>query len=269
MTDMIEKITSQDDVRAGSTESGLLDRRGMLTVAAAAAAGLIGSMAVPGIAAAATGSAVTAGTLSDASNADPGLWGRNNNTSPAGGVGVLGVAASGDGVEGHSVIDNKSGVWGHNDAPSGMGVTGDGGFAGVWGRSATGDGVRGQSSTATKSGVYGLTGSDTGYGVFGAALGAGAGVAALAGPTGTALHVEGKASFTRSGVAAVAKNKTYVTITVPSGVATTAKFLVTLQGNAGATVGVAYAKRTAATTFRVYFTKKTTKASHVGWMVLD
>jgi hypothetical protein len=83
-----------------------------------------------------------------------------------------------------------------------------------------------------------------------------------------ALKVNGIVTLNRSGVVAVPKGKSYVTITVPSGLSSSSSFLATLQGNAGSGVAVAYAAKTAATTFRAYFTKKTTKATKVGWVVL-
>jgi hypothetical protein len=169
-----------------------------------------------------------------------------------------------------------SGVYGVAD--DGTGVTGDGPWAGVRGRSVLGDGVVGEcSSTGLKSGVYGVN-TGQGYGVFGRGktgvageTETGIGVLAQASNYyGTALEVQGAASFSRSGVAAVPKKKSYITITVLSLLQTaTCKFLVTMQGSPGAGVFVQYAVKTSATTFRVYFNKKTTKTSKIAWMVVD
>jgi len=46
-------------------------------------------------------------------------------------------------------------------------------------------------------------------------------------------------------------------------------YLVTMQGNPGTGVFVAYAKYFSATEFRVYFNKACTKSATFAWMVLD
>ena len=61
----------------------------------------------------------------------------------------------------------------------------------------------------------------------------------------------------------------YKTVTVPGGVTATSKFLVTMQGNPGSGVFVAYAKYRSNSEFRVYFNKACTIAASFAWMVLD
>jgi hypothetical protein len=221
-----EEIQEPDDTQ-------LMDRRRMLTAFAATAAGVVGAMALPTVAAAATGDAVHSGSVSDASLSDPGLWGRNWNLS--GGVGVLAESHSGDAIVGYSEGVNKSGIWAKNVATGGAGVTGDGAVAGVVGR----------------------TPAAAGYGVL------------AIGGAGGALKVDGKATFTRSGVASFPKKKTYITIAVPGGLSGTPKFLVTMQGSPGDGVFIAYASKNSTTTIKVRLNKKSTKSTTVAWMVLD
>ena len=87
--------------------------------------------------------------------------------------------------------------------------------------------------------------------------------------SGTALKVEGRASFTRSGKATVSKKHSTRTVTVASGIDPTSMILVTLQGSGGSGVWLKYAKRMSATTFKVYLNKKTTKAVAFAWMIVD
>jgi hypothetical protein len=216
----------------------LMDRRGMLTAAAAAAAGVIGTMVMPRAAIAATGDAVTAGNVATGTTTAPGLWG----SSPDG-VGVIGESAGYDGVQGHSTGVGYSGVWGRSTASGGAGVTGDGPGYGVHGRSTAGLAVRGASTSGT-----GVSAEST---------------------DGTALSVVGKATFSRSGKVSVARKKSSIVVSVPSGVSTTAMILVTLQGDPGSGVYVKFAKRWSATSIKIYFNKKSTRASSIVWMILD
>ncbi len=80
---------------------------------------------------------------------------------------------------------------------------------------------------------------------------------------------EAKTIFKRSGRKRVSKGKSSVTVTVPGGISTSANVLCTLQASAGTGVYIRYAKRTSATTFKIYLNKKaTTSTAHVGWMVM-
>jgi hypothetical protein len=87
--------------------------------------------------------------------------------------------------------------------------------------------------------------------------------------SGTALRVEGKAGFSRSGKAAVARGHSTQTVTVASGVGTGSMILVTLQGSAGSGVVLRYAKRLSATTFQVALNKAATTTVTFAWMIVD
>lgn len=260
-------MTKEIDEKAES--KNLMDRRSAITTAAAAAAGVLGAMAAPTIAAAATGDVVNVGQLREATGTDPGVWA----TSPGG-----------DGVVGWSGGVNKSGVWGSNtDGDGGAGVTGDGKIAGVVGRGgATGDGIKGYSTApaaSLKSGVYGENLNWAGvsgvgkHGVGGLGGAAGFGVWAVQGnPTGWALGVTGKAWFNRSGVASIGKAKSSVTVTladVAGKVDAASLFIATPQSSLGGGCYVAYVSRTSDSTFKIQLSKKTTKAGKIAWFVLD
>jgi hypothetical protein len=87
-------------------------------------------------------------------------------------------------------------------------------------------------------------------------------------PAGTALKVEGRAAFSRSGVGTIAKKHSSLTVTVPTGVDTTSMILATLQGSGGSGVYLKYAKRMTATTFKVALNKKAKSAVTFAWMIL-
>jgi hypothetical protein len=88
-------------------------------------------------------------------------------------------------------------------------------------------------------------------------------------PWGTALRVEGRASFQRSGKAAIGKKHSTAVVTVASGIDTNSLILVTLQGSGGSGVYLKYAKRMTATTFKVALNKKATSAVAFAWMIVD
>jgi hypothetical protein len=87
--------------------------------------------------------------------------------------------------------------------------------------------------------------------------------------SGIALKVDGRASFSRSGQGTVAKNASSKSVTVASGVSTTSRILVTLQGDGGSGVYLKYAARTSATAFKVVLIKKAAKAVKFSWMIAD
>ena len=100
------------------------------------------------------------------------------------------------------------------------GVFGNGTSTGVEGVSHTGTGVLGRNTGPTGIGVNGLTGG-TGSAVYGLATANGAGVfgksqtgSALRGdsPSGTALEVNGKAKFSRSGIVTIASGTASKTV---------------------------------------------------------
>jgi hypothetical protein len=86
---------------------------------------------------------------------------------------------------------------------------------------------------------------------------------------GTALKVEGRAKFSRSGRAYISKGHLTATVTVPSGVDAGSIILVTLQGSAGVGNHVRYAKRLTSTTFQVMLTKAASVKVAFGWMILN
>jgi hypothetical protein len=86
---------------------------------------------------------------------------------------------------------------------------------------------------------------------------------------GTALRVNGKASFSRSGYDSVPKRHSTKTVTVASGVNSGSMFLVTLQGSGGSGVYLKYATLASATTFKVVLNKKATKTVRFAWMIVD
>ncbi len=98
---------------------------------------------------------------------------------------------------------------------------------------------------------------------------AGTGVWAECTSTGRALYVNGKAGYRRSGVYTIAVGSQKPKITVPGGVTSSSKFLVTLQGSPGSGRYLKYAKYYDATRFRVVLNKKASKSCKVAWIVID
>jgi hypothetical protein len=86
---------------------------------------------------------------------------------------------------------------------------------------------------------------------------------------GTALRVLGKTEFARSGTGTVTKGHSTKTVTVYSGVATTSRILVTLQGDGGSGVYLKYAARSGASSFKVVLTKAAAKSVKFAWMITD
>lgn len=85
----------------------------------------------------------------------------------------------------------------------------------------------------------------------------------------TALKVRGRTSLSRSGQAWIGTGKTNVSVTVPTGVSTSSKILVTLQSDGGSGVYLKYAARTGGSTFKVYLTKAAARAVKFSWMITD
>jgi hypothetical protein len=111
--------------------------------------------------------------------------------------------------------------------------------------------VYGQANDYGGSGVYGLN-DGTGYGVAGRATNTDGGTGVLGdapnsasgigveadSATGTALNVQGKATFSRSGIVTVQAGKDFRTVTV-AGVTTASMILATSQQNKGVYVRAA------------------------------
>lgn len=227
-----------------------LGRREMMAAGAAAAAGAVVAAALPDVARADDGDALTAGNVKTATEAtgveseDGSLRGvflgraRDDPSAPR--AGVMGfVTADGD-----PETPWPAGVQGSSDRQDGVGVVGYNG--------AGGSGVRGYSPSGAGNGVEGM--SD----------GEGAGVRASGD---LALSVHGKATFSRSGRGKVPQGKSGVLVSVPSGLAASALVLATLQ-NAGTDVYLKYAKRADATHFTVTLSKVAPSATYFAWFVI-
>jgi hypothetical protein len=224
--------TESADRNVEANVGKVLDRRSMLGAAAVMTAGVVASLSAPSAAMAHTTDILRVGVQNSPDTTVPAVW----------------VSASGnDCIRAESTASGYSGLWGINN--SGIGVTGDGSIRGLHGRSVLGDGVKGETGALNKSGVYAVLARSA---------------------ASTALRVEGSASFTRSGIATIPKNKASISILVPGVPLTgTSKFVVTLQKPAGSGVYVQYAIKSGASTFKVYLNKKSSKSSAVAWMVLD
>jgi hypothetical protein len=233
--------TESADRNVEANVGKVLDRRSMLSAAAVMTAGVVASLSAPSAAMAHTTDILRVGVQNSPDTTVPAVW----------------VSASGnDCIRAESTASGYSGLWGINN--SGIGVTGDGSIRGLHGRSVLGDGVKGETGALNKSGVYAVHNGTGGYAVLARSAAS------------TALRVEGSASFTRSGIATIPKNKASISILVPGVPLTgTSKFVVTLQKPAGSGVYVQYAIKSGASTFKVYLNKKSSKSSAVAWMVLD
>jgi hypothetical protein len=203
------------------------------------------------------------------------------------GPGVLGWRAPGPGVEGWS--DSGIGVFGHSGL--GRGVVGEGGHvAGVWGTSDA-EGVVGTYGPASPgshcvshqfpiacAGVLGAAPSDgdgvrgtsvQGIGVRGLASGSGGtGVLASSGSDGTALQVDGKAEFSRSGSLTIPAGSSSVTQT-GIGLDSQSLVLATLQENqSGLWVQSAVPDENGGS-FTVFLNHKTNVDTVVAWFVVN
>jgi len=273
------------DVPDGPADQALLNRRDLVLKALALGAGAAAAAALaPAEALAADGDVVHVGQLATTGTGNTVFMGRNT----GGGAGMDIEAAKHDAIRAFAHGTNQSAVYARHDG-DGYGVYSAGGRAGVRGvslgggrgvegSSAAGDGIMGEATAANKSGVYAFN-DGSGFGVFG--RGGVAGVLGLASTAlatgvmaenadgGVALSVFGKTALQRSGVVGVGVGDKYATVTVPGGVTAASMYLVTMQGNPGTGVFVAYAKYFSATEFRVYFNKACTKFTTFAWMVLD
>jgi hypothetical protein len=122
--------------------------------------------------------------------------------------------------------------------------------------------VSGSVTGATTAGSAGVEGYATTTGNYGV-------LAWNNAPAGVAVKVDGRAKFSRSGMATIAKSHSALTVAVASGIDTTSMILVTLQGSGGSGVWLKYARRVDATHFKVYLNKKSTKAVRFAWMIVD
>ncbi len=170
------------------------------------------------------------------------------------GVGVWGFSAKGDGIEALTRATNRSALFAHHDGSDpGYGVFARANVGtGISGGSSSGDGIEGVTSTLDKSAVWAHhDGSSSGwgvhanaqvgtgvhaegslYGLYGVTTTAsGTGVRAVnSAPGGTALRVDGKASFSRSGITTIAAGTASMTISL-AGVSTSSMVVATAQQN--------------------------------------
>jgi len=125
----------------------------------------------------------------------------------------------------------------------------------------------------TTTGVYGYTYATLGIGVVGddaSAVSGGIGVYATS-MHGNALQVSGRASFNRSGGASVPKNRSYVDVIVPGGLASGANVLATVQTyRVGVWVAGVRKNFPSAGKARIYLNKVASRsaATPVAWFVL-
>ena len=215
--------------------------------------------------------------------------------------GVAGISGAGDGVVGSS--SSANGVKGTSD--SGIGVQGRSNTEkGVYGYSNFGPGVYAYSGdgngmwgyTASENGKAGLVGqakAEQSAGAFAENLATGTkaylgdatagvlavvpsapglfGVVARAGTAATALSVEGKAKFNRSGRASVAAGRTFVDVVVPGGLSSSSLVLATpLLSRAGVYVQAAV-PNPATGRIRIQLNKvaSSSSATPVAWFVID
>jgi len=153
--------------------------------------------------------------------------------------------------------------------PAGAYFVGAGnGIAGAPCTSAVGDGGT--------IGVFGFT-QGTGTGVFGYAgaippggipVPGNVGVMAKAAAAGTALWVDGRTRFSRSGRSAVSSGKTYKDVPVPGGVSSASQIIATATKYVSGTYVQAAVYRSS-TVIRVYLNKKATTTVYFAWIVLN
>jgi hypothetical protein len=209
------------------------------------------------------GSGTATGVEGSAGAGGTGVYGHNSGST---GIGVWGqTGGTGSAVYGHATA-NGAGVYGESE--TGTATYGIGGPTGVYGSgtdtgvegsaAAGGTGVYGHNSGSTGIGVHGQTGG-TGSAVFGEATTNGVGVfgksqsgAALRGdsPGGTALQVNGKAKFSRSGIVTVAAGTASKTVSL-GGVTGSSMVIATAQQNGSVSVKAAVP---AAGSFTIYLT---------------
>jgi hypothetical protein len=280
----VHGIAEQDDAAARGVYGLATTGQGVRGVASSGAgiAGVSGSG--PGVDAASTsGLAVHAvstlghavrgrgqldGVIGESASGRSGIVGYSGGgTAPAGPAktGVYGEAtqdAVSRGVSGFTLAGQ--GVRG--DATTGQGVLGVATTGqGVKGTATTGDAVLGQ-STSGKS-VHGV--ATTGQAIAGEAT-TGYGVRAVA-TTGLALDVAGRARFSRSGRVSVPVNRSYVDVTVPGGLASTAMVFALLQyPRSGVYVTSARPNYPSTGKVRIYLSKvaSTTATTPLAWFAL-
>lgn len=245
-------------------------RRALLAAAAGGAAALAASAALPMAAAAHDADDVQKNvdnpttdttTISNSTADKSALAAAATNL----GYGVQGSSTLGTGVLGWSVTEPDSTVF-TPDVTS---------YTGVFGSSPAGDGITtfgtGVWGDSPDTGVFG-TGSlgvlgYGGIGVEGDAFGPGGiGVYAYGDPTQTALHVNGKVSFSRSGRATIGKGKSSIAVNL-AGVSSGSRVFAVLHSNRAGRWVRAVVPATGK--FTIYLNTTTTSAAYVAWFVIN
>ncbi len=238
-------------------------RRALMLGAAATGAGVAASLAGGGLADAAQGTEPATPAMPDVNSAAV-LLGKSNAAHGTTQV----ITKSGNGLKGQTFDKGQSGVVGFDTATvtGGHGVYGNSTHGdGVLGISQHGNGIVGQGSTPGKSGVVGIDAAPGGGGnaVF-AQSHHGTAVLATSG-SGVALHVEGVAKFSHSGVVSIPGGHQTATVHT-SGVSEGSIVLATIQRPES---GVSIEGATAGSgSFTITLSKKPTNAITVGWLVL-
>jgi hypothetical protein len=245
-------------------------RRALLAAAAGGAAALAASAALPLVAAAHDADDLQANVDNPTTDTT------SVTTSPDDKTALAGAAKNfGFGVQGSSTL--AAGVLGWSVTPPDPTWFVDGitAYTGVFGSAPAGDGVStfgsGVWGDSDDSGVYG-TGSIGvlgygGVGVEGDAFGAGGiGVYAFGDPTQTALQVNGKVKFSRSGRSTIGSGKTSITVTL-AGVSTGSRIFAVLHSNKSGR----WVRAVVPTTnkFTIYLNTKVTSATYVAWFVIN
>jgi hypothetical protein len=263
---------------ADETTTAPRSRRALLTGAAATAAALAASAALPlGVSAADPDDVVkgqdnaTTDTTSITNSADgsAALAGAQTGTSTAEGVGfgsgVQGTSLTGAGVFAWSVsppddswfvqdYTAHTGVFG--SAPEGDLVTSFG--TGVWGDSPN-VGVYGSGA----AGVYGFGGN----GVIGESAGTGAAVLAIASAaTNVALEVQGKVKFSRSGRATLGAGKSSIKVTL-AGTTTSSRVFAVLHSNRTGRWVQSVVPTTGS--FTIYLNGTVSASTYIAWFVIN
>lgn len=203
-------------------------RRGLLTGAALGVAVVAVEVARPGAAQAADGDPVRAGATTLA-NTKTSLHNDGDQNFIGDGLEVRGGPAGGSGLIARSFGGGSPGILAEGDANGITAITVSSASSGLYGENAGGG-----------YGVAGRSNEPGGTAVYGEALGAsGIAVRAKAAVAGTALKVEGKATFSRSGKRVFPAGSSVQTVALP-GLTTAALILATLQKHAaGITVASA------------------------------
>jgi hypothetical protein len=216
-------------------QAGLRSRRSILaTAAGGAAAAIAAALGRPLAARAGDGDAVLVGQEVTATEST--TIRNTTTTKPV----LIAHSDLGTAIAGTGMGEGTSGV--HGTADGGVGVLGASqAGVGTGGSSAIGTGVRGQSQ------------------------GGGTGIHALADLPGTALRVEGKLAFSRSGVVTIAAGKSSVTKAVTGLTPGSLVFAVVKSGDSGAWVRRV---STSAGSFDVALNKAVTTRTIVAWFAI-